>query len=40
MEWFERTKPYEADLIADLNQIVKIPSILDPNTQSDRTPFG
>ena len=40
MEWADRTKPYEADLIQDLNQIVKIPSILDPNTQTELTPFG
>ena len=40
MEWADRTKPYEADLIQDLNQIVKIPSILDSNTQTELTPFG
>ena len=34
MEWADRTKPEEADLIQDLNQIVKIPSILDSNTQT------
>jgi dipeptidase D len=40
MTWAEKTKPYEAALIADLNEIVKIPSVLDPKTASDRTPFG
>jgi dipeptidase D len=40
MAWFDETKPYESALIADLNQIVKIPSVLDPKTSSDRTPFG
>ncbi len=38
--WAERTKPYEAALIKDLNQIVRIPSVLDPKTMTEQTPYG
>ncbi|MCM0582562.1 dipeptidase PepV [Weissella diestrammenae] len=40
MTWFERTKPYEQALIDDLDQIIKIPSILDSKTISEQTPYG
>ncbi|MDR3191331.1 MAG: dipeptidase PepV [Lactobacillaceae bacterium] len=38
--WFDRTKPYEAALINDLNQIIRIPSVLNPKTVSPQTPYG
>jgi len=40
MEWQVGTKSYETALIRDLDEIVKIPSILDPATQTSKTPFG
>lgn len=40
MNWFAETKPYEEALIADLDEIVKIPSVLDPKTSTNLTPFG
>ena len=40
MTWVRQAKQYEAALINDLNQIVRIPSVLDPKTQTTQTPFG
>jgi len=38
--WFDRTKPYETALIEDLNQIIRIPSVLNPKTVNEQTPYG
>lgn len=40
MTWATQAKEYEQGLINDLNQIIRIPSVLDPKTQTPQTPFG
>lgn len=40
MSWTIQAKQYETDLINDLNQIIRIPSVLDSKTQTPQTPFG
>lgn len=40
MTWFDKTKSYETKLISDLDEIIKIPSVLDPKTISEQTPYG
>ncbi|WP_257607580.1 dipeptidase PepV [Weissella sagaensis] len=40
MTWATQAKQYEQALINDLNQIIRIPSVLDVKTQTPQTPFG